>query len=68
MHCSSEQQLERLITRNNLSEKEAFTRIQSQLPLEEKIQKADLVLDNSSTLEALYQQIEQALKSTTHYN
>ena len=68
VHCSSEQQLERLITRNNLSEKEAFTRIQSQLPLEEKIQKADLVLDNSSTLEALYQQIEQALKSTTHYN
>ncbi len=70
--CSYKQQLQRLMSRNDLTEQEAISRIKSQLPLEEKIQKADLVLDNSSTLEALYQQIEQGLNiseySTTHYN
>ena len=49
------------MSRNNLTKQEAIARIKSQLPLEEKIQKADLVLDNSSTIEALHQQIEKAL-------
>ena len=61
VYCSYEQQLERLMSRNNLTKQEAIARIKSQLPLEEKIQKADLVLDNSSTIEALHQQIEKAL-------
>ncbi|MDJ0729110.1 MAG: dephospho-CoA kinase [Crocosphaera sp.] len=61
VYCSYEQQLQRLMNRNRLSEKEAIARIKSQLPLEEKIQKANIVLDNSSTLDRLYQQIDQAL-------
>ncbi len=61
VYCSYEQQLQRLMTRNHLSKEEAIARIKSQLPLAEKIEKADIILDNSSTLDALYQQIEQAL-------
>ncbi|MDJ0582648.1 dephospho-CoA kinase [Crocosphaera sp.] len=70
--CYYKQQLQRLMSRNDLTEQEAISRIKSQLPLEEKIQKADVVLDNYSTLEALYQQIEDALNiseySTINYN
>ena len=61
VYCSYEQQLQRLMTRNHLSKEEAIARIKSQLPLAEKIEKADIILDNSSTLDVLYQQIEQAL-------
>lgn len=60
--CSYEQQLQRLMARNNLKEETAMARISSQLPLQEKIDQAHVVLDNSSTLNALYEQIEQALK------
>ncbi|MEA5535885.1 dephospho-CoA kinase [Crocosphaera sp. XPORK-15E] len=61
VYCSSEQQLRRLIERNNLTQKQAIARINSQLPLEEKVKMADLILDNSSTLAHLYQQIDEAL-------
>ena len=63
VYCSYEQQLQRLMTRNNLTEKEAIARIKSQLPLKDKIKKADVVLDNSSTLDTLYKQINQAFKN-----
>ncbi|MDJ0660843.1 MAG: dephospho-CoA kinase [Crocosphaera sp.] len=61
--CSYEQQLKRIMNRNHLTEKEAIARIKSQLPIEEKVKKADVVIDNSSTLEILYQQIEQQLNN-----
>lgn len=63
VYCSYEQQLQRLMNRNHLSEEEAIARIKSQLPIEDKVKKADVVLDNSSTLEDLYQQIEQIIKN-----
>lgn len=44
-------QLERLIKRNNLPEKLAQERINSQMPLEEKARRADTVIDNSGTIE-----------------
>ncbi|MDJ0846112.1 dephospho-CoA kinase [Crocosphaera sp.] len=61
VYCSYEEQLQRIMKRNHLTEKEAIARIKSQLPMDEKVKKADVILDNSSTLEALYQQIEQKL-------
>ncbi len=63
VYCSYEQQIQRLMVRNSLTEEQAKVRIQSQLPIKEKVQMADIVLDNSSTLEALYKQIDEALKS-----
>ncbi|QLE55613.1 dephospho-CoA kinase [Nostoc sp. TCL26-01] len=59
--CSQSQQLQRLIARNNLTPEQAQTRINSQLSLIEKAALADVVIDNSSTLEALLKQIDQAI-------
>ncbi|MFM2061933.1 MAG: hypothetical protein RLZZ507_1603 [Cyanobacteriota bacterium] len=60
--CSEEQQKQRLIQRNNLSDEQAETRIKSQLPLSEKIARADVVLDNSSTLESLLKQVDEVIE------
>ncbi|MFH7029282.1 MAG: dephospho-CoA kinase [Heteroscytonema crispum UTEX LB 1556] len=59
--CSEKQQLARLIQRNNLTLEQAQARINSQMPIAEKASRANVVLDNSSTLEALIQQIEAAI-------
>ncbi|NEU81374.1 dephospho-CoA kinase [Nostoc sp. UIC 10630] len=63
--CSQEQQLQRLIQRNHLNREQAQARINSQLSIEEKVARADIVLDNSSTLERLLKQIDVALKTTS---
>lgn len=60
--CGFEQQIERLMTRNNLSREQAIARINNQMPLAEKIALADIVLDNSGDLEALYTQIDRAIQ------
>ena len=59
--CDYEQQIERLQQRNYLTEQQAIARIKNQLPLAEKIARADVVLDNSQGLDFLYQQINQLL-------
>ena len=56
--CSQKQQLQRMIERDCLSLEQAQARINNQLPLEEKMARADVVLDNSSTLEALLKQVD----------
>ena len=61
VYCSKEQQLPRLMQRNNLTLEQAQARINSQIPLEEKVKYADVVLDNSSTLEVLLKQIDGVL-------
>lgn len=63
VRCSQEQQLQRLIQRNHLNREQAKARIHSQLSLEEKVARADIVLDNSFTLEALLKQVDVALKA-----
>jgi dephospho-CoA kinase len=59
--CSPEQQLRRLMERNQLSLEQAQARINSQMPIQEKVARADLVLDNSSTPKGLLKQIDLAL-------
>ncbi|HEY9674325.1 MAG TPA: dephospho-CoA kinase [Waterburya sp.] len=61
--CSYEQQLQRMMERDSLSIEQAKTRINNQLPLQEKMARADVVLDNSSTLEALLKHVDLALLS-----
>ncbi|MEH2251254.1 dephospho-CoA kinase [Nostoc sp.] len=67
VRCSQEQQLQRLIQRNHLNREQAQARINSQLSIEEKLAHADIVLDNSSTLEILLKHIDEALKTTSRY-
>lgn len=50
--CDSDIQLERLMFRNGLSEKEALARINSQMPQEEKKNYADFLIDTSEGFEA----------------
>lgn len=47
---SFEQQLQRLKSRDSLSEEEALQRIRAQMPLEEKCRRADFVVDNCRDL------------------
>lgn len=61
--CTDEQQIARLQKRDRLSREQAQARINSQMPLAQKIAAADRVLDNSSTVESLLQQVDAALES-----
>lgn len=60
--CSLQQQIVRLMQRDNLTAEQAKARINSQMPLSEKCDRADVVLDNSSTLADLRQQLDLAIK------
>lgn len=59
--CPQAVELARLMARNDLPEAAAQARIDNQWPLATKAKRADVVLDNSSTLENLYEQVDQAL-------
>ncbi len=63
VYCSPEVQLQRLMQRDGLSYDRASARINAQMPLAQKCQKADLVLDNSSTLDSLFLQVDAQLTS-----
>jgi len=52
------QQLERLVTDRGVSEEEARRRIAAQVPWEERLRQADVVIDNSGTLEETRRQVE----------
>jgi dephospho-CoA kinase len=55
------QQQQRIMERDRLTLEQAQARIDSQMAIEQKVAQADVVLDNSTTLENLYQQIDRAL-------
>ena len=59
---AKEKQLERLVARNNLTQAEAEARINAQMPLAEKVARADYVIDNNGTIEDLLKQIENFLE------
>lgn len=52
-----EQQLTRLKTRNGLNNDEAIKRIESQMPMQDKIKLADYVIDNSKSIENTKEQV-----------
>lgn len=52
-------QLQRLQARNGLSEAEARARMAAQMPLAEKVKRADYVVDNGGTPEETRRQVEQ---------
>lgn len=55
-------QIKRLMARNNLTEDEALSRINSQMSLKEKRKLATFVVDNAGTIEELESKLEQLLK------
>ncbi|MEH7236288.1 dephospho-CoA kinase [Bacillus sp. JJ1562] len=62
VYVDKETQLLRLMNRNNLSKTDAEARIHSQMPLEEKIQLADAVIDNNRTIEDTFDQFREICK------
>ncbi|NJK38112.1 MAG: dephospho-CoA kinase [Oscillatoriales cyanobacterium RM1_1_9] len=64
VYCSPDQQLQRLLQRQptHLTPDQAQARISSQMPLAEKCSRADLVLNNTSTLNALYDQVDRGIE------
>jgi dephospho-CoA kinase len=62
VYVDDEVQLERLMKRNGFSKEEALARIRSQMPLREKVKKADAVINNNGTVEETKQQLLQILR------
>ncbi len=58
--CPPEQQLERLMATRGMAESEARGRIAAQPPQATRIAQADVVIDNSGSLESTRRQVEQA--------
>ncbi|MEW6079723.1 MAG: dephospho-CoA kinase [Thermodesulfobacteriota bacterium] len=52
----AETQLDRLMARDNLSREDALARINSQIPITEKKDKADYVIDNSGSIDVTREQ------------
>lgn len=63
IYAPKETSLQRLIKRDNLSEKEALKRINSQLDIEEKKKKADFIIDNSKDLRHFEKECENFFES-----
>lgn len=61
VRCPKEQQIERLMQRDRLTLQQARVRIDSQMSIQKKAAHADLVLDNTSTLDHLFQQVDAGL-------
>ena len=59
--CPLAVQVARLMGRDRISEEDAKNRIASQMSLAEKVALADVVLDNGTSLENLFQQVDAVL-------
>ena len=57
------QQIDRLQQRDRLSPEQIQARISSQMPIEKKAERADWVLDNSDSQQALFGQVDRALRT-----
>lgn len=63
VYTTVEEQLKRLMTRNQLTEEEALNRIASQKSIEDKKMRADSVIDNNGARDQTYEQVETWLKN-----
>lgn len=62
VYVDRETQTKRLMDRDDISREYAEEKINSQISVEEKRKKADVIIDNSGTLEETFAQVEENLK------
>ena len=62
VYVDRETQIRRLMNRDDISREYAEKKINSQISVEEKRKKADVIIDNSGTLEETFAQVEKNLK------
>lgn len=60
-YIPEDMQLARLMARDGLSEADALARIRSQMPIDSKQQIADMVIDNSGSLDATRKQVGEVM-------
>lgn len=58
LYLDEEEQIKRLLKRDNFSRKEALMRIRSQMPVKEKIKMADYVINTINSLDETKRQVE----------
>ena len=63
VHCTALQQKERLMARNHCTEAEAIQRIEAQWPIDDKVHRADHVINNSGLIDDLQDQLDALLKA-----
>lgn len=61
--CTRERQIERLMRDRGLSRSDAELRVDAQAPASEKLEHADVVIDNGGTMEDTRRQVEAAWKA-----
>ncbi len=66
VYCRPEIQIRRMLYRDQVSEEDALKRINSQLPVLEKVKFADYVIENSGTLSDTREQIRQIYAELVH--
>jgi dephospho-CoA kinase len=59
VYAPPEVQILRVMKRNNLSREEALSRLKSQMPIDEKLQFADLVIRNDGTMRDLEKRVDE---------
>ena len=62
VYVDHETQIKRLMKRDNISYADAIKRVEAQMPMDEKVRRADFVIDNRSSME------ETKEKATKYYN
>ncbi|ORX56342.1 dephospho-CoA kinase [Hesseltinella vesiculosa] len=65
VYCSEVLQLQRMMKRDGFDERTATQRLRAQKPLSEKVELADIVIDNSSDLSQLKIQVRQLVQKIT---
>ena len=68
VHCSRETQIQRLMGRDGMSRMEAIGRINSQMPMEDKILYADCLINTDRSLEEVEKQTQNLHKKLLEYS
>lgn len=63
VYAPFEIQLERIINRDKISKEDAIARIRAQIPIEEKVKKADFVIYNDKDIESTKNQIKERVST-----
>lgn len=58
VYCEPQEQLKRVMARDNISEEDALKIIRTQMPIEEKLKYADFIVNNSGTLEEMEEDVK----------
>jgi dephospho-CoA kinase len=66
--CRPEQQIERSMERDGVSREEVLNRLRRQMPLQEKVKRADFIIDTSGSKEDTLQQVRTVYDSLRKLN